>query len=341
MNEQHATIKIARETVLAATDTLPIEQKESILALYDYAAEKGLTLAELAAGIGRDKTTIHKVFSGTHGAGKAEFCEAARRFLKLAREREGSESIGFVETKLARSIWGAADRARRYNKITFVFGESQIGKTTAMRAYAERNAANTVFVRMPSSPTLRLFVHRLSRLLGAPERMTFPARREYILGKLGANDLLIVDEAHQAFLTESSINPTHARIFEYIREIHDCSGCGITLVATNVFSERITRNDDMRKVFDQTARRGLYAFRCPDLPLADDLEKIASAMGLPPITPEAKKLQDEIIRRDKLGVWMTLLRMGAAVAHNKRIPLGWDCVTTAARSREKLQGGAL
>lgn len=336
--QDNQSIKIPRETVLEATESLPSEQRDSILALYDYAAEKRLSLADLAAGMGRDRTTIHKVFSGTHGAGKTEFCDAARRFLKIAREREGSESVGFVETRLARSIWGAADRARRYNKITFVLGESQIGKTTALRAYAERNKANTVFVRMPSSPTLRLFIFRLSRLLGAPERMTHPARREYILSKLGENDLLIVDEAHQAFLTENNLNPTHARIFEYIREVHDCTRAGITLVATNVFSERLAGSESLRKVFDQTTRRGLYTFRCPDLPLAEDLARIASAMGLPPITPEARRLQDETIRRDKLGVWITLLRMGAAVAHNKQTAFDWSCVIAAADSRDKLQG---
>lgn len=337
MNAQD-TINIPRETVLDATETLPEAQRGIIRALYERALEKKLGLRELADAIGYDRTTIHKIFSGTHGAGKTEFCDAAARWLKLEAERAGTERLDFVETDLAKKIWGAVDRARRYNKITFVFGESQIGKTASLEAYAARNPKDTVFVRMPSSPTLRLFVHLLSERLHAPKNASFAARREWIVSHVGENDVLVIDEAHQVFLTENRLNPTLAKIFEYIREIHDRTHCGITLVATNIFADEFTRDATMAKVMAQTQRRGLYAFRCPDNPSERDLARFAEAYNLPPITPEAKAIQDDVIENEKLGVWLTILRMGAATARNKKRAIDWDCVIAAKRSRDKLQG---
>lgn len=334
--EEKNIIRIERSRVAEAVRELPVPQRETILALYDLAVEKRLSLDEVGEGIGMDATTVHKVFSGTHNAGKEKFCERARRFLEITREREGTEPLAFVETALSKKIWAAVERARRYNRITFVFGESQIGKTTALEAYARANPENTVLVRMPSSPTLRAFVHRLSRRLGAGKNMSYFDRREFILEKLRRNDVLIVDEAHQAIMTETRINVSHAKIFEFIREIYDTTQCGVTLVATEVFKCELLKDREFAGVMSQTMRRELYAYTAPQTPTEADLARFAAAYGLDPAEGEAKDAQKEVIARDRLGVWLTVLRMAAGVAAKKGVPLTWAHVLLAKSERERL-----
>lgn len=335
--DDNNTIKIERGKVVDAVRELPVPHRDTILALYDLAVDKRLSLDEVAEGIGMDATTVHKVFSGTHNAGKDKFCARAKRFLEISREREGTEPLAFVETALSRKIWNAVERARRYNRITFVFGESQIGKTTALEAYASANKENTVLVRMPSSPTLRSFVHRLSRQLGAPRAMSHFDRREFILEKLRRNDVLIVDEAHQAIMTETRINVTHAKIFEFVREIHDTTQCGVTLVATEVFRRELLRDKEFAGVMSQTMRRELYAYTAPKVPTESDLARFAAAYGLPAAEGEAKDAQKDVIEKDRLGVWLTVLRMAAGIATKKGVPMTWDHVLLAKSERERLK----
>lgn len=243
-----------------------------------------------------------------------------------------SEPIPFVETRFARRVWQTINYARKYGKITFIFGESQIGKTSAILEYKARTPG-AYYVRMPSSPTLRLFVYDFAAALGAPERLTFPQRRRYILNRLKRSDVVIVDECHQAILTERSINPTTAKIFEFIREVYDAVGCGLTLCSTNVFENEMTRGS-LSGVLEQCNRRSLVTFHCPARPSAGDLAKFAAAHGLGEITEEAKAVQADVIKRECLGVWLTVLRMACEIAGGKGRTVEWSDVVQAKLERD-------
>lgn len=243
-----------------------------------------------------------------------------------------SDPLPFVETRFARRVWQTINYARKYGKITFIFGESQIGKTCAIREYVRRTP-DAHYVRMPSSPTLRLFVHDWATALGAPLRLTFPQRRQYILRTLKRSDVVVVDECHQAILTERNINPTTAKIFEFIREIYDAVGCGLTLCSTNIFETEMV-NGSLSGVLEQCNRRSLVTFHCPSRPSLGDLAKFAAAHGLGDITEDAKTIQAEVVRRECLGVWLTIMRMACEIAAAQGRAVSWDDVVLAKRERD-------
>ncbi|MDO4527516.1 MAG: ATP-binding protein [bacterium] len=242
-------------------------------------------------------------------------------------------TLGFVETKFSKRVWQTIDYAKKYNKITFIFGESQIGKTTAIREYCRRKKGSAHYVRMPSSPSLRLFVFEVADVLGAPERMTFPARRRYIMRHLSPEDVLIVDEAHQAIMTDRNITVSHGKIFEFLREVYDACGCGLTLCSTNVFEREIS-NGNLAGVMEQSRRRSLVELHCPALPSAGDLAKFEAAFGLQEITEEAKAVRSEVVKRERLGVWLTILRMATAIAAGQGRAISWADVVQAKRERD-------
>lgn len=244
-------------------------------------------------------------------------------------------ALPFVETALSRRIWRTINSARRYNRFAFVFGESQIGKTAAVEAYAATHE-RTLLVRMPASPTLSMFARGLSLRLGAPAYFTRAAAREWILAKLKKDDVLIVDEAHQAILTERRLSPRDAKIFEFIREVHDVTRCGVVLVATNILREAVSQGR-IAGVMAQTVRRSTFSLACPDQPSAEDLNAFAAAYGLAPAEGEARELQQRRVRERGLGMWLTLLRMAASVAAQKKRAPQWDDVIDADRALRRIE----
>lgn len=249
---------------------------------------------------------------------------------------DGSEPLPFIETALSQRIWRTISSARKYNRFAFVFGESQIGKTAAIEAYAAR-FADTVLVRMPTSPTLASFSRALSEKLGAPGYYSRAERTAYIIRNLTRDHVLVVDEAHQAISTEKRVTKNHAKIFEFIREIHDTTRCGVCLVATNILREAITHGQ-IAGILQQTVRRSTFALRCPDEPLAEDLARFSAAYGLEPAADDAFALQSSLVSERGLGMWLTLLRMAATVAAKKKRALLWSDVSDAVQTLRRLEG---
>lgn len=244
-------------------------------------------------------------------------------------------ALPFIETALARRIWRTINSARRYNRFAFIFGESQIGKTAAVSAYAATHE-RTLLLRMPASPTLSMFARGLAARLGAPAYFTRAAAREWIMSKLTKDDVIIVDEAHQAILTERRLSPRDAKIFEFIREIHDVTRCGVVLVATNILRDAIG-SGRIAGVMAQTVRRSTFSLVCPDQPSAEDLNAFAAAYGLAPAALDVKVLQQNRVRERGLGMWLTLLRMAASVAAQKKRPPSWDDVVEADRALRRVE----
>lgn len=244
-------------------------------------------------------------------------------------------ALPFIETALSRRIWRTINSARRYNRFAFIFGESQIGKTAAITAYAATHE-RTLLLRMPASPTLSMFARGLAARLGAPAYFTRAAAREWIMSKLSKDDVIIVDEAHQAILTERRLSPRDAKIFEFIREVHDVTRCGVVLVATNILREAVSQGR-IAGVMAQTVRRSTFSLACPDQPSAEDLNAFAAAYGLAPAALDVKVLQQNRVRERGLGMWLTLLRMAASVAAQKKRAPQWDDVVEADRALRRIE----
>lgn len=251
---------------------------------------------------------------------------------------DGTEPLPFIETALSQRIWKTINSARKYNRFAFVFGESQIGKTAAIEAYAER-FADTVLVRMPTSPTLAVFSRALGEKFGAPAYLNRSERAELIIRKLTRRHVLVIDEAHQAIATERRVTKNHAKIFEFVRELHDVTRCGVCLVATNILREAITQGQ-IAGILRQTVRRSTFSLLCPDAPLAEDLARFAAAYGLAPAEGESLATQTKLVAERGLGMWLTLLRMAATVAAKKKRPLEWNDVEDAVKSLRRIEGRA-
>lgn len=331
------SLRISGENVRKAVASLPKEQADLIVWLYDYGQQHHLSIEQLADKINRDKNTLYQVFSGRHAAGKGPICRDIEAFKRIAMERGSSDSIQFVETSLSSTLFKFFDACRVTQRTGFVFGDSQIGKSKIAKEFVARNLGNTVYIRMPAGRSLMAVMYELGNALHLPSTINAVDRRRRILESFNSESLLIIDEAHQPFLGSSSENYFRAAtIFEFFREIFDRCECGMVFLGTNVFKTEV-ESGRCSEILAQTARRRWCNLRLPAVPSQEDLNKFAIAFGYTPATGDAKKLQDLVIKRDALGQWITLLRMGVRMAEKKGETLDWEHVQKAFAARRRYE----
>lgn len=338
MSTQKNSIGIDPEVVNAATADLPDEHRRAIRWAYNYAVTKGMSRKELADAIRYSDNTLLQIFTGSHSASKKNATEKILRFKELEESREGSQQLAFIETDLSRKIWTLCENALSYNRIGFIFGDSQIGKTENLIEYARtHNHGETIYIRMPEGGTMAHFIHELKLALNINEKSTLVDIKRKIIHHFDRHKLLIIDEAHQCFIQSprsTSIKPI--RVLEYIREIHDVTKCGVIISATNMFHDQL-QNGANSKILEQLKRRRLAALHLDNKPTKRDLDAFAAAYGLPAATEEALELQTEVITEEALGFWLTILRMTAARLHRAGKKMTWSDVAKSHDMLRKLE----
>jgi hypothetical protein len=191
-----------------ATEHLPPEQRDMVRWLHAFAWNNNIHLNDLAAMIKRrdgkayDGNTVYRIFKGIYEGKLDNFCECAASFRRVIEERGDITRAPFVMTRLARRIFKISESAKVYQTVEFIFGESQIGKTAALEEYArQNNHGMTVYWRLPSGGGLRRSVEELAVAcrISAQQKTVEVLRRA--IRFFTPEMLLIVDEAHQMFLS--------------------------------------------------------------------------------------------------------------------------------------------
>lgn len=329
--------RIPGDVVNRATENLPEAQRSAIRRLHAYYYENDLSLTDAGKLIGyTNGTVLSLVFRGKYEASLAPVVKAIDDFFELHDKRAQGRKLEFIHTALTRKIWSVCDAALEFQKIAFVFSDSQIGKSEALKEYAkEHNHGSTIYVRMPTGGALMHFLARLARTLRISDNLITTKLRERIIGAFDDRMLLIVDEAHECIAERGS--QAAVKTIDFIREIFDETGCGVVICATNVFRDAM-EDGPASKILKQTKRRRLCALQLPNIPTREDMNTFAAGYGLPPSTGTAQELEKKLLDQEALGMWLTLLRMGAKIASQRKEKFKWDHVLTAHAGRQSLEG---
>lgn len=279
-----------------------------------------------------------------------DFVQAVQAFRKITEAREQQTQSGFIPTRLTKRIWEACRKALLRQKIIFIFGESQIGKTEALQEYQrQHNHGETIYVRMPTRGALGLFLQALAVALDIPPQQKTGQLMERIMASIDSRMLLIVDECHQS--VQGGASYRGAASLDFAREIYDRKKCGLVLCGTNVFRDEIAKGGHA-KMLRQLWLRRLAPIYLPDRPSAEDLDTFAIAFGLPPAPDEAirvslrlidsrgeevtkshtdnpRALQDSVIAADGLGLWIAMLQEASDLAREAKRPISWGAVLKA------------
>ena len=314
-----------------ARGQLSEEDGEEVFWLYSYAQEYHLKEADLAAKMGAyDKNTLYQVFRGSYGVPKdgkysswANIIKAIRSFKAVELEEMKKKNIGIIETEVKKTVFQACTAALNDGMPAFIYGASQIGKTTALMEFQRlHNHGRTVYLRMGSGWTRARLVRELALRFGNGVKATKCwALEDAIFGSLTRYNLLIIDEFHLAL--ETCTEASSKAIMEFIREVYDRTGCGLVMSATKVGLAGLESGKHVM-LFDQLRRRGVVRVVLPDSPPTRDINTIARSFELTLPTGDVLAGIKRLIKERGLGVFIKYLQKAYALSKAKKEPLSWD-----------------
>jgi len=340
---RHSTLNVGAETVKSGLDRklaakeITEEQAELVWWFYCFCRDQNFDLVEAAQQIGKDSTTVYRLFTCTYGAKLDNLCADIARYKKLAIERASHVKMDFVETSIAKTIWRACDGALITQTIAMLYGDSQIGKTMALVEYARRNNhGQTKYMRMPASAGVQLFMRELARSCFVSPNRSFDGMRESVLNTVDDKTLIIVDEIHQGFISYQK--GSQLKVLEVLREIYDRTQCGMVLCGTNVWRREMMEGK-LCQVLEQLRRRGTIKIQLPARPPKSDLDRIAKKFGLPPPEGMAYEVLKEMLHTSGLGMYVKYLQNAARMAQRAGEKLSWDHFVQAHDLIAKLSAG--
>ncbi|MBP5788186.1 MAG: AAA family ATPase [Kiritimatiellae bacterium] len=286
--------------------------------------EKAWSSRQAASAIGLSSpSTISRLFACNYEASVQSICDRIERYKRSIEERGNVNDMPFVETSISRDVEKVCKAAWFSQSVAFIWGESQTGKTYALRHYqATHNHGATKYIRVPTAATIQLASAEIARACAVSGEGEWSNIRQRILKAVDSQNLVIVDEAHQVFTTTA--DKQAKKVLEFLREVHDRTGCGMVMCMTNMGRDAI-ETSSLAPVFKQLSRRGVVKLQLPDTaPLRDYLDIAAAAFSLP--APEGQELETvkHIRVAGGIGVYCKYLQMARRLADNKEETLAWS-----------------
>lgn len=308
---------------LVALKKIDEEQGQLLFWLHGFGQDKNISDANLSAMMKVSQAAVSQLFSGKYAAENWTPMIDRIRALKDVEEEELKKlNLGFVMTHTAKTIFSVCESAMTDGMPAFIFGASQIGKTTALEEFQrQHNHGRTKYLRLGSGWTKVRTVRELGRackVRNLIKKRTWEVE-ESIFESLNRYNLLIIDEFHLAMETVN--DATSREIVEFIREVYDRTHCGLVLSATKVGIQDLEEGRNAL-LFDQLRRRGVVKVVLPDVPPLKDINAIARSFNLELPKAEILTKVKQLLKTRGLGVFVKYLQKAHALAGAE--PLTWD-----------------
>ena len=321
MNIPGDTVNQALERLVKEGE-LSEEARADVWWLYSYGMDNNMSLDDVGRAINKDSTTVHRVFSGRYGARYDGIVEDIRKFRALHAARGNRKKMEFVETTTWQKIEAVCKHALVGQLPVFIFGDSQVGKTTCLVEFARRNNhGQTKYVQIPACATLSIMTREIARACYISTRLNDAEIGARVTRAITGNMLLIIDELHRPFITSSP--RTAIRIVEWFRELYDKTQCGIVFSSTRVGKEEL-ENGPNALVLEQFRRRGIIQLELPPMPPKSDINRFAKSFGLPPPDGEAAHLINTMLQNSGIKQYVVFLEAATNLAAKQQKPVSWD-----------------
>jgi len=351
---------IPGDQIRKAIEDLPNEQRDLIWWFSQWCRKNDFTRKELGGvlkkpgggGFYSDDSIIQLLTGGRirRGENIDALLEAITALRKVEDHREGQVTSGFVETRLFREIERRCLKALHRQRIMFIFGDSQIGKTESLLEVRRRhNHGQTIYVETPTGGGVGGFIYALAKQFSIPTKMGYRASlRDRVIESFDSRMLLIVDEAHRCLRPGSMAG---LEVFSFLRELWNRRKCGLVLSLTNEGRDQFLHGPHAAQLA-QLWRRRITPLQLPSVPPDDDAALFATAYGLPeatddPVTIQVSltdeqghtqtrkhtdrplRLQRDALKNEGLGVWIGILQDAADMARDQGKKISWGAVIKA------------
>ncbi len=255
--------------------TLPPAQQELLVWFHQYVLDQDYTLDDAGQALGYERTVAHRVLNGVYGSpqGKGSWdniTDSIKSFKKLAESRSEIQQSDFTPNTISRLIWGGLDYALANNSITTIVGESGQGKTLSTRAWRDaNNHGRSVLITAPVVGRHSELLRRIVRAVGASVRTGADALLPAAYRAFNRHRILIIDEAHRLLPNRAGHEPI---ALEFLRDIHDTTGCALALISTERFNDALRKESSYQ--YEQVLGRIGLPVRLPRRNTLKDIEPI-------------------------------------------------------------------
>ncbi|MEI6654771.1 MAG: AAA family ATPase [Verrucomicrobiota bacterium] len=359
MVHHNVLFNIPGDKVKLACQDLPPEQAHVIWWFYQWCrkhdfsrASLGTVLKKIGGGFYSPDSIVQLLTGGRARRGEniEPLLDAIETLRKIEEERSGQAHSGFIPTRLAKEIFKRCKKALLRQRLMFIFGDSQIGKTAALQQFQkDTSAGQVVYVETPTGGGVGAFIFQLAKQFSIPTKMGCRASlRERVIESFDSRMLLIVDEAHRCLHPR---NTSGLEVYSFLRELWNRRQCGIVLAFTNEGRDAFLHGPHA-SILAQLWRRRITPLQLPNVPPDDDAALFAAAYGLPeatedPVTVRVTltdehgksqtkqhtdsplRLQREVLKMEGLGVWIGILQDASDMASEQERKISWAAVIKA------------
>ena len=304
-----------------------------LLWFHQHALDQHYTLDEAGKSIQYDKSTVYRVLKGTYEGSMEKVCKAIESYKRIADERATIQGNEIVENGITRMIGAGLDYALSNNSITTIIGESRMGKTESAMMWRDANNHGTsVLVTAPPIGGSKAMLQRVAKAVGVSKNKTVADMFDAITASFNKNRILIIDEAHRLMPAGHRNNCVN---LEILRDLHDQTGCGLALIATQRFS------DDLQKgtyQYEQILGRIGMPIRLKRTIAGRDILPIVAQY----IADPSKELMDHCKaianEQGRLGILTEDLKIASRIAGKMKQELTEEHFFKALKLREQMMG---
>jgi len=337
-------INLSGDTIAEAARKYPEPHAAALTWLFHHAKHNGLGWAETARAVGVSTTTLYRIWTGAYLNPKtgemidiSDHIDAINKYRLLAEAREQMTRLPFVETSVWRRIEKICRETLEAQNISFIYGESQIGKTAALKEYVRRNNhGRTIYVLMPASGGVQAMMKAIADACHISSKSCFEHLRERVKNFLDQNKLLIIDEVHEVFCSYQ--RTSMIRCLSVLRQLQETTSCGMVLCGTEVFRQELERGE-FAQALKQLRKRGIWELQLESHPTESDLKIISDYYKLGPPPPEIRHLIKHIAVTHGLGKYIKFIQRAAQLAKSKNQKFTWDHVAKINNIAAELQRG--
>ena len=281
-------------------------------------ADRGITQAQVAKSLNISSSQISQYMAGKY-AGNSEKTE---QILTSYIDREYKvqanrlDALEYYQTYNAKNIEKLCTMTHISKTMGVVIGRAGLGKTTALKHYAEKNAG-TIYVEANMTYTSKNFLRSLGMqfYLGSQPTL-FDFQMEIVERLKHTGRLMIIDQAE--YLTEKSL--------DMIRTIHDNAGVGVVLAGLPLLESNIKGKAGVN---EQIYTRIFSKFVCKKLEMDDAGALITNYF------PDAEEFSQKILdaSEGKIRVFAQLLMHAKRITTNHNIKLNESIINQIVKAR--------
>jgi DNA transposition AAA+ family ATPase len=188
--------------------------------------ERGLAMTDVARQVGVPYGTFSSWMGNTYRGRLGPIGEKASQWLDGQQAADRTRALapkapGFLPTPTAEAILATLEHAQFMPEFVVITGSPGVGKTSAGRAYAQRNTNVWLITAEPTMSTPRAVLEYLAEAIGVPSRgmSTQQLSRSLTRRMTGSQGLILIDEAQH--LTSQTL--------DQLRMFYDLADIGMRL----------------------------------------------------------------------------------------------------------------